>query len=222
MEKILKKLADKSLVFKGGSSLLFRYGLDRFSEDLDFDVSYSLNIKSIINSLKDIATDFNIKKDTETTKRLIVNINNDFIKIEISLRNMQNINKSKLKSFTGNIKLYSIDELLKLKINAFNSRVVARDLYDIAFILNNFYEEIKNNNPNLLDISYEIFSKDVMNIVIDYEQVFNNDNILNIEDLFKTAQRLERFKKIHINKYNNKISIKPTRSTINSSIKIKR
>ena len=221
MEKILEKMADKPLIFKGGSSLLFGYGLDRFSEDLDFDVNYPLNIKYVINSLKDIATDFNIKKDTETTKRLIVNIDNDFIKIEISLRKIRNIDDSKLKSFINNIKLYSIDELLKLKINAFKSRVVARDLYDIAYILNQYFKEIEKSSPYLLDICYETFAKDVMDMVIDYEQVFSNDNILDIEDLFKTAQRLERFKKEYI-KHNNKPSIEHNPSITTSSIKIKR
>ena len=41
------------LVFKGGTCLMFFYGLDRFSTDLDFNLRGEvLNIESITNILK--------------------------------------------------------------------------------------------------------------------------------------------------------------------------
>ncbi len=90
-----------------------------------------------------------------------------------------------------------IGESVKLKIDALTNRVVARDLYDIAFILNNYYEKIKKSDKELLQICYDLIGKDVVNVIIDYEECFAEDKILDIEDLFLTAQRLERFKKTY-------------------------
>ncbi len=90
-----------------------------------------------------------------------------------------------------------IGELVKPKINTLSNRVVARDLYNIAFILNNYYERIKKSNENLLRTCYDLFAKDAVNTIIDYEDCFAEDKILDIEDLFLTAQRLERFKKTY-------------------------
>lgn len=39
MVSILKNLTDTPLVLKGGTALYLGYGLNRFSEDLDFDSS---------------------------------------------------------------------------------------------------------------------------------------------------------------------------------------
>ena len=198
MKLILRKLSDKQLVFKGGSSLLFGYGLDRYSEDLDFDATYEISVKSLINTLKDVLRDYSIKKDTNTTKRLIVTANNGAsVKIEISFRELNKTKDTKCIPFINKMRIYTIDELLKLKINALINRVVARDLYDIAFILGNYYEEIKKSDKELLRICYDLIGKDVVNVIIDYEDCFAEDKILDIEDLFLAAQRLERFKKTY-------------------------
>jgi predicted nucleotidyltransferase component of viral defense system len=44
MKSILKGIDDTPLVLKGGTALLLAYGLDRFSEDLDFDAPHKLNL----------------------------------------------------------------------------------------------------------------------------------------------------------------------------------
>ena len=48
MRAIARSLRDTPLVLKGGTALLFGYGLDRFSEDLDFDSHQKLNLESRI------------------------------------------------------------------------------------------------------------------------------------------------------------------------------
>lgn len=75
MESILKNLSDTPLVLKGGSALYLGYGLNRFSEDLDFDSLKKLNLLNKIKSSAppDIAIDdIQIKKDTDTVSRYIV------------------------------------------------------------------------------------------------------------------------------------------------------
>ena len=69
----------------------------------------------------------------------------------------------------------------------------ARDLYNIAYILDNFYNKI---NQEILSKYYDLFRKrDIIDILIDYENAFIEDESLNHKDLFLTGQRLESFKK---------------------------
>jgi len=91
--------------------------------------------------------------------------------------------------------------LLKLKINAVNFRTTARDIYDIAFILKNYHNEIYNIDKDLLQKSYDIFCSDITGLLLDYEELFKNDKILDMEDLFLTAQRLESFRKVFEKEY---------------------
>lgn len=46
MRAVLAAMQDSPLVLKGGTALLLCYGLDRFSEDLDFDAPKKLNLES--------------------------------------------------------------------------------------------------------------------------------------------------------------------------------
>src|SRR3989344_5567373 len=40
------------LIFKGGTCLLFFYGLNRFSEDLDFTMTKDFELKKVISNIK--------------------------------------------------------------------------------------------------------------------------------------------------------------------------
>jgi predicted nucleotidyltransferase component of viral defense system len=46
MRVVVSALQDTPMVLKGGTALLLCYGLDRFSEDLDFDAPKKLNLES--------------------------------------------------------------------------------------------------------------------------------------------------------------------------------
>jgi len=48
MRSITRSLADTPLILKGGTALLFAYGLNRFSEDLDFDSNKHLRLENRI------------------------------------------------------------------------------------------------------------------------------------------------------------------------------
>jgi len=52
--KVLENLSEKPLVLKGGTALMLFYGLDRLSEDLDFNCSYPISIKSVVGKLQHI------------------------------------------------------------------------------------------------------------------------------------------------------------------------
>ncbi|GAA9171890.1 hypothetical protein BTM356_08870 [Helicobacter pylori] len=50
MRAIVKNLADTPMVLKGGTALYLGYGLNRFSEDLDFDCHKKINLLGRVKS----------------------------------------------------------------------------------------------------------------------------------------------------------------------------
>lgn len=141
----INKYDKHTTILKGGTSLMFCYGLDRFSEDIDLD-STNKNLGKIIKEYCNSKNyGFNIKKDTDTVKRYMVEfIDNEKIKIEISYRN-KNLSTESHTNING-IDVYTVDRLMGMKINAYNSRDKIRDLYDIVFLMKNYKEYI----PELL------------------------------------------------------------------------
>ena len=48
MQAIARNVINTPMVLKGGTALLLCYGLDRFSEDLDFDCEKRINLETRI------------------------------------------------------------------------------------------------------------------------------------------------------------------------------
>ena len=68
----INKYDKHTTILKGGTSLMFCYKLDRFSEDIDLD-STNKNIGKLIKEYCTIKKyNFNIKKDTDTVKRFMI------------------------------------------------------------------------------------------------------------------------------------------------------
>ena len=142
MEKVLRQTSKLPFIFKGGSALLFCYGLNRFSEDLDFDCAKRINPRSCIteavkvlnstaslirNSQQINLLSMDVPKDTETTSRYMVRyvftmknqeVFSSSLKLEISHRNelisTKNIEKfiNKEKAFN----VYKLEYLLENKL----------------------------------------------------------------------------------------------------------
>ena len=141
MRAICTNLADTPMVLKGGTALLLCYGLDRFSEDLDFDSSkkmgVSRRIQDAIGGLCEIES-MKTLKDTDTVQRLrLVCIdpetrNGIRLKIETSFR--ETYSPDEVVDVNG-IKTYTLNRLFSNKVNTLFSRTKARDVYDLDFIL---------------------------------------------------------------------------------------
>lgn len=140
MSEIAKSISDSPTVLKGGTALLLAYGLDRYSEDLDFDSTKQLNLQKRINdSAKKLNIDvkaIHLKKDTPTTKRYVVQYNSEYgfssLKIETSFRSKK-INTQDTTTING-IKTYKIGTLINQKLDAAQNRTKVRDLFDIKQI----------------------------------------------------------------------------------------
>lgn len=98
---------------------------------------------------------YTIPKDTETTKRFMIQYDNDLkkLKVEISYRR-NNIKEDEYTKIKG-ITVYKINELCLMKTMAYSGRDRIRDLYDICFICNNYWDKLSEDVKNSLRVAVE-------------------------------------------------------------------
>jgi predicted nucleotidyltransferase component of viral defense system len=157
ISNIFKKLEGKinNLILKGGTALNRVYFLDgkRFSEDLDFDIFTFKDINTIKEEIYQILKIelkeyiLNKPRIMNQTIRYDVQYINEFnqkdkIKLEFKLNkkkmplaDIKIINQGFSLQNPSLYKVYSLNELLDQKINAFLNRDEGKDIYDIYQIL---------------------------------------------------------------------------------------
>lgn len=137
IKNILEYINSKTndYILKGGTALKMCYGLDRFSEDIDFDSTNKEEILKLIpEACKKFGYSYNLKKNTDTVKRFMINYGNEQkpLKVKTSFKNNY-IDLSLIVKENG-IQTYEFNYLAQLKLNAYLQRDKVRDLYDISFI----------------------------------------------------------------------------------------
>lgn len=183
MRAISRDLGDLPMVLKGGTALLLCYGLNRFSEDLDFDSPRKFNIAGRIDrilSQKSSAHELKVVKDTETVQRIkshYCGVAGDrLLKIETSFRSPPD--ESRVTVIDG-IRTYKIGALIEQKIEALIQRTAARDLFDVAFLarvhLPEFSQEARARLAGVM--------QDIDALEKRFEDAFEEDEILATEDL---------------------------------------
>ncbi|MBP5789713.1 MAG: nucleotidyl transferase AbiEii/AbiGii toxin family protein [Neisseriaceae bacterium] len=178
---------DKPLILKGGTALMLGYGLERFSEDLDFDIADTYTGKSTIklDSVLKNALPYGVKlqelivkKDTATVNRYILRYQKDDIsnrlKIEVSYRTP--VKSVDIVYKNGNMFL-SVGKIADFKMATIldsnsDARTRARDLFDTAFIVQNYANEV---NPALFN---QLKQVDMNKLLSRYEQSFVEDKIM--------------------------------------------
>ncbi len=185
MRAIVKNLADTPMVLKGGTALYLGYGLNRFSEDLDFDCHKKINLLGRVKSAIPngiILNDIHIKKDTDSVGRYMVryatkdNKEEQTLKLEISYRDAPK--ESEVNVIEG-MRIAKIERIIDNKLCA---------CFDGEHILAKHYKEHFN-----LDLASRLkeFSKDPDKLVSDYLVDVKLDALLNqIMDLEETALEL--------------------------------
>lgn len=189
MQMVTQKIQEqKPYVLKGGTALMLAYGLDRFSEDLDFDVysdfkgSHKANLSSVLKNIKENnfkVSNISIRKDTDTVNRYRLNYQNSLnnessLKIEISYRTPLDRENA---IFKNGIYVLPIENIAGFKINSVldinnDSRTKARDLYDANFIIKNYPNAVSDEQiTNLLNINMD-------NLEVRYKDSFEEDRIL--------------------------------------------
>lgn len=191
---ILSQEYGKELVFKGGTALSKCYGLDRFSEDLDFNCEKEFDPKKLEKGLERFNLDFKLK-ETKYKNSLKVTIwvkgplyigtKNSFCKIEldISLRE-KTLEKPEIKSlgkFLEEVPVFDVfvmkeQEIFAEKIRTSFTRNKARDVYDLLFLTE---KETKINkdtiNKKLSFYNLEWDKKKFLNSLKDKKEIWENE-----------------------------------------------
>jgi predicted nucleotidyltransferase component of viral defense system len=183
MQSVAKSFNDLPIVLKGGTALLLCYGLDRFSEDLDFDSNKKLNITNRVADILSRHTEkhtIKISKDTDTVQRLKIHYSKNglerFLKIETSFRDpFQNEDTV----IIDGIKTYQIKNLIDQKVNAMIGRTKARDLYDIDFLLRKYRGDFAESTIKKLSETVA----DINELEGRFYPAFKDDYILNESEL---------------------------------------
>ena len=181
IEEFLYALNKESNAFilKGGTALMLRYGLNRFSEDIDLDASHRKANSFIDTFCKMHKIPYRTAKDTPTVSRFMLNYNQEGtqLKVEISYRN-KNIHPGDHQCMDG-IEVYTIDRLCQLKASAYQGRDTLRDLYDLSFICDRYFSDLSAGTKNQISdaLTYKGFDH------FDYITSTQSDPLINKEKL---------------------------------------
>ncbi len=185
MRAIVKNLADTPMVLKGGTALYLGYGLNRFSEDLDFDCCKKINLLSKVKSAIPngiILNDIHIKKDTDSVGRYMV---------RYATKDNRDAPKENEVNVIDGMRIAKVERIIDNKLCACfdgeHTRTKARDLFDLHFLAKHYEEHFS------LDLATRLkeFSKDPDKLVSDYLVDVKLDALLNqIMDLEETALEL--------------------------------
>lgn len=181
MKSILSKLQDTNYVLKGGTALLLTRGLNRHSTDLDFDSAKKMNIgERIQEGFKASGvslTSFKTVKDTQTVQRFKAHYINPetgkdtLLKIETSFRNKPD--ETQVES-VNEIRTYKLGEIYDQKMKAAENRTASRDLFDIAFLVDKYGDNLSSKQIMKADN----FSHDMNGLVERFGQSFKDDKTL--------------------------------------------
>ena len=176
-----------NFVLKGGTALLLGYGLPRFSFDLDFDgrrttTDLTRSIESGVQAAAVAPQAVIIRKDTPTTKRYLLHYTGSStaapqrLKIEASFRRANDISEDEVAVING-IRMYTIERLAPLKIDAFLDRTLGRDVFDTAFLLARYPCAIPDEQVVSIDATLAELGEDGL------LELMADDEILQAHDL---------------------------------------
>lgn len=151
---VLNKETDV-FILKGGTALRQCYNLNRFSEDIDLDGIKKNIIPVVERFAASRGYKFRIGKDSPTVKRCLLQYDSAAqpLKIEVSYRRKQIAPEN---TVTRNgIRTYTIDQLAKMKSNAYSARDKIRDLYDLVFICKTYFDQISKDTKDTIAYAVE-------------------------------------------------------------------
>ena len=147
----------RELVFKGGSALWITYRLNRFSEDMDFTLSGRVDLQRLSSMVKrdlellGIRSRIRILKDDRYTYTFRIGaegplytreIERCYVRVEVSRREhplmeprIINIDTVYPDTPIFQVVVMSLEEMLAEKVRAIFTRMYARDVYDLWYMV---------------------------------------------------------------------------------------
>ena len=177
-------------ILKGDTALCLCYQLDRFSEDVDLD-GRKKGLASLIETFcMENGYSYRIAKNTDTVERCMVNYGNAEkpLKIEASYRRKE-IPEEETEIING-IKVYRMEPLCVMKVNAYAGRDKIRDLYDVTFICNNYFDRLSAQTVALVRGAVEYKGIAQFDYVVrdQLDELIDGDKLA--EDFLKMYDRL--------------------------------
>jgi len=212
---IISSKTPTRLIFKGGTALQKCYFLERFSEDLDFNSEEEINLKETIEKgLKDFFIDFDSEINVhDKGTNLIFKIKgplfngnkNSFCKIQIDLSfrekimltpNLIRIAKRINETPSFDLFVMNEEEILAEKIRAIYTRNKARDVYDLAFLLNKGIKINKNLVEKKLEFDRVNFSESsLIKKISEKEKIWESEmkpllnNFIKFKEIFSEIKK---------------------------------
>lgn len=146
----MNRSEDNPYILKGGTALMLCYGLSRFSEDIDLDaqraaVPAARFFRFIEHTCREHGYDWREGKNTPTVQRAFVNYGREDTPLKIEVSHRIKVVDSDAITHVDGIKTYTISELCELKASAYQNRDKIRDLYDLTFIIEHYYDELSKS-----------------------------------------------------------------------------
>jgi predicted nucleotidyltransferase component of viral defense system len=190
MRAVAEHIQDTPYVLKGGAALILTRRLERYSTDLDFDAERKINLIGRIETALREISDIEIRtlklvKDTDTVQRYKVHYLNratgqdTLLKVETSFRDHPT--QEAIETVAG-IKTYRIEYLFDQKLRAAQNRTEGRDLYDLAFLIEQFGNQLRDDQVQAV----QQLAADPDQLLEQYQPLFQSDaalaSLTSIED----------------------------------------
>lgn len=167
-------------VFKGGTALMFFYGLNRFSEDLDFTAHQHFDPARLLDGVKvdmdymGISANYKTLTDNEISFSFRIGasgplftreIERCYVRVEISKReeifsipDARFFEYDYLDILPFSVSIMTLNEMAAEKVRAIMTRNRARDLYDLLFLLKRGIKtglDLLNRKLSYYDLSFD-------------------------------------------------------------------
>lgn len=152
-------------VIHGGTAIWRCYGSNRFSEDVDVYLPYTVKMANFENFLNNLKEKGFIKEKFKKTNNSIFAKFSYFgiiIRFEVVFKNIKNFVTKNFEMSDGTsilVNMLSPEEMIKEKVSAYAKRRKIRDLYDIFFLLK--FVEDKEKVKDMLARLVKEFTKPI-------------------------------------------------------------
>jgi hypothetical protein len=192
MWAVLERVRDLDLVLKGGTALAFTRGLNRHSTDLDFDTGRPVELRDRIDSAAR-----NLGVNLEPARRQDWRDHQRFLaRYPTPRRSEAEVFKVNVRYATplraedieviGGIRSYKVPVLFDQKLAATASRIEARDLFDLAFVIEQYGDSLRDDQVR----TAESFTEDLDRLEQRYGRMFEQDEVLrDVSDVEDTVLR---------------------------------
>lgn len=194
MWAVLERVQDLDMVLKGGTALAFTRGLNRHSTDLDFDSDRPVELRDRIDSAAQ-TLGVNLgqveRMDRANRQRFrapypkLTGEQDRFFKVNV--RYAKPLRAEDIEVI-GGVRSYKVPVLFDQKLAATASRIEPRDLFDLAFILEQYGDSLRDDQIRRA----EAFTEDFDRLEERYKERFERDEVL--RDLSDVEDTVLRFR----------------------------